>query len=512
MRDLENRGSSPEEGRAAGCGGPQAPAHAASEWDLAADVVVLGYGGAGAAAAIAAHDAGGEVLVLESSPRGGGNTLVSFGGIFYPEQVEPALFYLTALFRASGAELDPGLLRVFVEEAARIPEWLKDISPGVAIQNYGAASFPAVAGGEAVRRYVVKGKSRGATAFAQNLWQILSRAVQGERSITVLTETPARRLLTDRAGAVIGVLAQREGRELSIRARRGVVLSTGGYEFDPVLLQNSVKGNPIYALGHPGNRGDGVRMAQKAGAQLWHMNGVSCGLGVKTAEHEAALLIAVGGSGQILVDGDGKRFVNEGAMERHAGLLAVDYYDSAALCYPRIPCYLIFDEKTRRRGPVSPTAGLGDAGVRHVWSKDNLAEIEKGWIRKAESPGALARLLGMDETALEETVRGWNEGVRQGIDPLWGRRISGERQNETLDEGPFYALELYPCLLNTQGGPRRNEKGEILDPFGTPIPGLYGAGELGSLWGPIYQGGGNIAEGLVFGRIAGRNAAQARQR
>jgi succinate dehydrogenase/fumarate reductase flavoprotein subunit len=477
------------------------------KWDNVVDVVVIGYGGAGAAAAIAAHDAGAGVLVLESTGQGGGNTLVSFGGFICPEDHGKALDYITRLYEYSHSERDDKLIRTFVEESAKNIEWLKSLKPGMEVLTYGGASYPNVAGAEAVKRYVVKGANRGATAFAQNLWQLLSHAVEQERKIPVLTQTPAKRLVTGSTGEVVGVIARSRDREISIQARRGVILTTGGYEFDQRTLLNSVKGNPIHALGHPGNRGDGVRMAQKAGAGLWHMNGVSCAFGIKVPEFESALLIAVGAAGQILVDRAGKRFVNEGAIERHAGLLAVDIFDSHSLAYPRIPCYLIFDEATRKRGPISRTAGLGSAGIQHAWSRDNSVEIRNGWIIRDETLAGLARKLGMDAKALQHTVDLWNTGVRTGRDPHYGRQHPTDLLTATIETGPFHALELYPCLLNTQGGPKRNEKAEVTDPFGTPIPGLYSAGELGSMWGLIYQGGGNIAESLVFGRIAGANAA-----
>nr|WP_246561232.1 FAD-binding protein [Geobacter grbiciae] len=111
---------------------------------------------------------------------------------------------------------------------------------------------------------------------------------------------------------------------------------------------------------------------------------------------------------------------------------------------------------------------------------------------------------------MRDTIKQWNASVRAGKDTLFGREIKENSDLAMIHTAPFYAMEIYPSLANTQGGPRRNERAQIVDPFGDPIPGLYGAGELGSLWGLIYQGGGNIAECLAFGRIAGVNAAAGR--
>jgi succinate dehydrogenase/fumarate reductase flavoprotein subunit len=478
------------------------------EWDKTTDVVVVGYGGAGATAAIAAHDAGAEVLVLESTDQGGGNTLVSFGGFLCPDHAGKAHAYLSSLYDFSRSERDDRLIQVFVEESMRTTDWLKGLGNGIEVQKYGSPSYPEIAGADAIRKYVVKGTNKGGTAFARNLWQLLSSSVQEKRTIPVLTRTPVERLVTDNDGEVIGVIARSEEKEVAIRACRGVILTTGGYEFDPVALQNHVKGYPIHSLGHPGNRGDGLRMAQKVGAKLWHMNGVSCAFGIKVPEFASALPMAIGNAGQIFVDKAGKRFVDEGAIEGHAGLLAVDFFDSHSLSYPRIPFFLIFDESTRQKGPVSRIGGVGSAGVQYEWSRDNLAEVDKGWIRKGETVAGLARKLDLDETSLGETIARWNADVRGGVDTLFHRGIPENRSSALVENGPFYAVEIHPSLANTQGGPRRNEKAEVLDAFDVPIPRLYSAGELGSMWGLIYQGGGNIAECMAFGRIAGANAAR----
>ena len=126
----------------------------------------------------------------------------------------------------------------------------------------------------------------------------------------------------------------------------------------------------------------------------------------------------------------------------------------------------------------------------------------------------------MDPATLEETVGRWNVDVKEGRDSQFNRPIRSAPEERPaykdfvssvlsapIDTPPYYGLELYPCLLNTQGGPRRNARAQVLDPYDQPIPRLYSAGELGSMWGMIYQGAGNIAECMVFGRIAGMNAA-----
>jgi len=490
------------------------------KWWKSADVVIAGYGAAGAAAAIAARDAGAEVIILEKMNEGGGNTIVSMGGVLCPTEANAAINYISALYDFANSEKDEDVIRVFAQEATRNVAWIKSLKEGTEVQVYGHASYSQVPGAESMNKYLVKGKNKGPTAFARNLWEVLIYAVEKRRRIPVLRETAAKELVTNGKGEVIGIMAQAEGQKVAIRANSGVVLCTGGYEYDRSTLQNHVKGFPIYAAGNPGNRGDGIRMAQKAGAGLWHMNGVSAGLGLKVPEFEACFPMVIDAPGHILVDREGRRFMNERGMEAHSGLLAVDHYDTQSLKYPRIPCYAIFDDTARMRGPISRIAELGSAGRQYTWSKDNSAEIQKGWIIRGGTLAELAKSLSMAPAVLEETVGQWNRDVKNNRDPLHNRPILSPQKERpeykdfvqhvlsaAIDQPPFYAIELYPCLLNTQGGPRRNEAAQVLDPFGRPIPRLYSAGELGSMWGMIYQGAGNISECLVFGRIAGKNAA-----
>jgi succinate dehydrogenase/fumarate reductase flavoprotein subunit len=261
-------------------------------------------------------------------------------------------------------------------------------------------------------------------------------------------------------------------------------------------------------------------MAQKVGAALWHMNGVSCGLGLKVPDFEAGFLMMIGAPGHILVDRNARRFVNEIGIEPHAGLLSVDHYDTQALKFPRIPCYAIFDESARLAGPISRVTGMGAAGQKHKWSRDNSVEIEKGWISHGGTLVELAEKLKIDAATLEDTVSRWNEAVKSNQDTQFNRPMRSPGNDRPaykdfvsyvlsapIETPPFYGFKLYPCLVNTQGGPRRNARAQVLDAFGQPIRRLYSAGEMGSMWGIIYQGGGNIAECMVFGRIAGKNAA-----
>ncbi|MEC7398167.1 MAG: FAD-binding protein, partial [Pseudomonadota bacterium] len=171
------------------------------------------------------------------------------------------------------------------------------------------------------------------------------------------------------------------------------------------------------------------------------------------------------------------------------------------------PMHLIFDQSHMSAGPIydsHPSHGWTQIVVQYDWSEDNNAELEKGWITKGDTIPDLAIKIGLDPSALDATVARWNADAASGEDTEFGRTLM---LKPLSTKGPYYAVELSPSMLNTQGGPRRNEKAEIVKPDGTPIPRLYSAGELGSIYSYLYQGTGNIGECLAFGRIAGREAA-----
>jgi hypothetical protein len=167
--------------------------------------------------------------------------------------------------------------------------------------------------------------------------------------------------------------------------------------------------------------------------------------------------------------------------------------------------HMVFDHALYTAGPLydrKPVSGWGRIMERYAWSADNSAELARGWIRRADTVAALAACIGLNGTALEVSIRRWNLMCESGADTDFGRR----RMLIPIGRPPFYAIELSPSMLNTQGGPRRNARGQIVRPDDTPIPRLYSAGELGSIYSYLYQGTGNIGECLAFGRISARNA------
>src|SRR3546814_415738 len=171
--------------------------------------------------------------------------------------------------------------------------------------------------------------------------------------------------------------------------------------------------------------------------------------------------------------------------------------------YPAIPCWFVADEEGRQRFPWGQPL-YNDRGADMAWSKDNLAEIEKGIVGRAETLADLAAGVGVDAAVLGATLDRWNRFCAEERDGDFLRPGSSMMPIATP---PFYYATVWPLVSNTQGGPVHDERQRVLDPFGDPIPRLYSAGELGSVFGHLYMAGGNLAECFAGGRVAGREAA-----
>jgi succinate dehydrogenase/fumarate reductase flavoprotein subunit len=354
------------------------------------------------------------------------------------------------------------------------------------------------------------------------------------RKVPVLFSTPVRKLVTDEKGAVIGVIASRGKKQMAIRARKAVILACGGFEQSEEMRKQYFQGAGFVSMCHPSNTGDGIRMAQKVGAALWHMWHIHGSYGFSFPELGPIAIRHGQGYGPygrygrekkmvwIVVDKLGRRYMNEyppmpadlahRPMELFNGnLLLRPHYREGATGYPAIPSWLIFDEKGRKARPLGTNRLTWNT---YRWSKDNSKEIEKGWVIKATTLKKLAATIRKDPDndglmsadRLEKTVARWNEIVAaEKIDPDLLR--GPKSMFGPIASPPFYAVKVWPLISNTQGGPVHNVKQQVLDPFGKPIPRLYAVGELGSMFGHIYETMGNIAECITSGRLAGRYAA-----
>lgn len=489
-----------------------------SKWDREVDVVVVGYGGAGAAAAIGAHNKGAKVLVLEKMTHGGGNTAVSGGGFIIPEDAQKAQEYLTKIYAFADNDCDEALVQAFCKGAADLKNYFASLSSDIRLRVYGHANYPQLPNADTITKFGVRGRRGG----GHNLFDALDRQVREVRQIEVMFNTPGLQLVR-RGNEVVGIVAQHGGKEIRIKAKKGVILTTGGFEYDAEMLQNFAMGTQIHGTGNPGNTGDGLRMSMTMGAKLWHMTSYSCPLGIKIPGHEALAPFAAFGPSYICVNQDGKRFVNEIGVDFHAWLYSVNTLDVIRHRFPNIPCYAVFDDGVKNAGPLAyTTLGYVAEEENYKWSKDSEAEIKSGVVKRAQTLEELASIIKVPAEALKATIARWNSTIVSGDDPDFGRRrqrdvnakSTGLATGSTAllsaplsENGPYYAVELYPALLNTQGGPKRLPNAQLIDAEDNPIPRLFAAGELGSIWGSFYQGSSNIAECLVFGNIAGETAA-----
>jgi succinate dehydrogenase/fumarate reductase flavoprotein subunit len=454
------------------------------------------------AAAITAADAGAKVVVLEKMKKEfeGGNSKVSGNMWWTPTDAAGGAKYIESL---SNGLTDKESIQALAEEMMQLNGWLNKLG----ISNTPLGAFqpeqPELAGGESVRTWCNKESANG------TLWTPLREQV-AKRKVEVIYEAPAKALIQLPNKEIAGIRAEINGKPYYIKAKKGVVLCCGGFEFDFEMQKQFLPGWPIYGQGTPGNTGDGVRMTQEVGASLWHMNNALAGLGGIVVPEFAPVVIPInffGAQMYIYVDQNGKRFMSENRPSRHGfGVKEyVLYFDGVTGNFPRLPCFTIFDEAMRLKGPLAIKRKFGWFAWHsgYEWSKDNSKEVEKGWIVKGNTVEELATKLGMKPEELAGTVTKYNEECKQHEDRDFGR----PKQNlVALDKPPFYAVKLYPIMYNTQGGPKRNSKCEVLDTNQKPIPRLYTAGELGSFWGWMYNGGGNNAECLCTGQVAVRNA------
>ena len=477
------------------------------KWDREADVVVVGFGGAGAATAITAHDLGATVLMLEKAPEGeeGGNTRVAAQGYLNVSDVAKAITYLDAM--CGPYTVPREMVRVWAEEMSRNNDWIASIGGDPQEHQFPPAGieFPELPGSDCVHKF-----HHGDILGYSNTWKLFERAVKA-RSIDILYEAPGRELIQHGVTKeILGIRAEQHGKPVYVKARKAVVLTCGGFENNQEMIRNYLPGIPYcYTSGTPYNEGDGISMGLSAGADLWHMNnyaGPTMALKVPEYRTTFSMMPLHFGheqqGGMIVVGPDANRFCNEKLRTLHGKIKKNGRWGPAP-----VPCpmYMVFDHALFTCGPLydkKPVMGWGRIIDHYDWSDDNTAELERGWIKQAGTVAALARTIGLDSVALEQSVKRWNGNCDSGKDPDFGR----SKMLVPFGEAPFYAIELSPSMLNTQGGPRRNQQGQIVRPDNTPIPRLYSSGELGSIYSYLYQGTGNIGECLAFGRISARNA------
>ena len=504
-----------------------------SSFDHSFDVVVVGYGFAGGAAAIAAADAGASVLLVEKMPQPGGISITAGGGIRATDDADAAFAYLQA---TNDGRTDDASLRMIADGMAATPAMLRALGTindaEIVVRDFpGNYPYPgsdslkmidvlSIPGFDAAVDYPhAKGLKGG-----PNVFKVVEDNIKARKAITVWLDSPAKRLLRGPNGDVTGLTVEHEGIIVRIEAKGGVVLAAGGFENAPDIQQQFWQLKPVLSAAAPGNTGDGLRMAMSAGADLWHMWHFHGSYGFRHPD-PALPNVAIrmkrmpdwrpAGSTDpgdkarvapmcwIVVDRDGQRYMNEyPPYVQDTGHRMMDAYDPAAQRFPRVPSWIVFDDDGRQMYPIGQPV-FSDPSTIYEWSLDNTKEVANGMLLKGETLGELAAQMGMSGNALTQTMADWNAVVAAGEDPM-GRPKAAL---VPVAKPPFYAGQIWPVISNTQGGPRHDPRQQVLNPFDEPVAGLYVAGELGSIWGSLYLVGGNLAECFITGDIAGREAA-----
>lgn len=480
------------------------------EFDETVDVAVLGFGNAGAVAAVTAHDAGAHVLVVEKQPEDTHrpNSRYAAGFFLVPNDIDRACRYLAALYAVNGEDVSPELIRTWAEQTAANPAWLSDHGGKYTVMDL-HGEHDTLPDHDSVTVY----KAQPTGTYAGCPLHGFLRSLVFDRDVEVRYDTAATTLLTGPDGDVVGVRT----RHGDIGVRRGVVLATGGFEGDESLKRQFLPVTPAHFYGSQDNTGDGIHMAQDIGAELWHMNTwpghfVACFPG---NGYTGGTGIDLWGSGRfgpgaenpgaVFVDGTGRRFLAEPGRQ-HAANLELTALDARGLTRPRVPTWWIFDDTRFRKAPLVPTYSGPTGPVRdYAWSADNVTELERGWIRCGPTIRELGGVCDLDPDVLCATVERYNEQCARGQDDDFGRDPA---TLTPLTGARFYAVPLWPGGSHTVGGPRRDEHARVVAAREGVVANLYSAGELGSVHGLLYPAGGaSLAECMAFGRIAGAAVA-----
>ena len=437
------------------------------------DMIIVGAGGAGMAAAIEAKDAGKNPVIFEKMPVAGGNTLKSSSGMnasetkFQKEQgIEDSndKFFEETLEGGHGTN-NQELLRFYVDNSADAIDWLD--SMGITLNNLtitGGMSEKRThrpEDGSAVGGYLVDGLVKN--VFEKDIPLFVNS------DVTEITQTD---------GKVDGVKVTIEGEEKTIKSQ-AVVVTTGGYGANFEMLEEQ---NPelkdYVTTNSEGTTGDGIKMIEALGGQTVDMDQIQIH---PTVQQDNGVLIGevVRGEGAIMVSQEGKRFVNE-----------MDTRDNVSAAENKLKeksSYLIFDDGVKERAAA-------------------IAFYEKqGFVVQSDSIEGLAKELDMDASNLEETLTTWNKAVADKKDAEFGRETA---MDHALDSGNYYAIKIAPGIHYTMGGVIINTKTEVLDKDGKAITGLFAAGEVaGGLHGENRIGGNSVGDIIVFGRQAGKESA-----
>lgn len=448
-----------------------------TEETLTCDVVIVGAGGAGLTAAAQAAENGSSVIVVEKMPIIGGNSLKATGGMNAAGTSYQAALGITDSgvqefiedTMNGGHQInDKALVTTMAEDSASAIDWLTSIG----------ALLPKVeATGGTVHKYLHEPEDGSAVGS----YLVEKLDAQAEKlGVQILMETEATEILMQ-DGAAAGILARSADTDYTIQAG-AVILATGGFgaNFEMMSQYNPALANAV-TTNHAGATGDGITMAVAVGADTVDMEQIQLH---PTVYQESGLLVSesVRSMGGILVNSSGKRFCNDIATR--------DAVSNAELEQEGSYAYIIFDQRI----------------------VDDLASCQKyiknGITVQADTYEGLAEAMGLTGEAVTNfvnTMDTWNASVAAGVDEEFGRNNG---MDGDLSTAPYYAIKIAPGIHHTMGGVKINTDAQVLNTEGEAITGLYAAGETtGGVHGGNRIGGNAVCDFVVFGRIAGENAA-----
>lgn len=443
------------------------------------DVVVIGGGGAGFAAAVSAKEAGADVILIEKLASVGGNTLISGGEYAAPanelqekEGIEDSKEQFAKDVEEAGG--DPELIKVLADHATEDAYWLRD---DIGVEWLDSLMF---FGGHSVKRSLIPAAHTGNELIKNYLNK------SEELGIEVQTEADVKEILAE-DGKIAGVRVETADGEMIVKAK-SVVIASGGfgandemtYEFDNEIDEH------VLSTNSPGATGDGILMAEELGADTVDMEKIQL---YPICDVETGKLLYCGDTrlvgGALLVNKEGNRFVEELGTRREISMAIKDQTDYVG--------YLLWDETSNE------TTGTMASNPQEAESL-----FERGLMVKADTLEELAEHFDIDKDALLETVATFNENSAKEEDPEFNLRMLGWQ----VKDAPFYMMKAAPAVHHTMGGLKINTEAQVLNKDGEWIDGLYAAGEVtGGIHGSNRLGSVAMTDITVFGRIAGENAA-----
>lgn len=544
-----------------------------ARWDLEVDVVCVGSGLGALTAAIAAHDAGASVAVLEKAPKLGGVCAYSGGEVFVccnhkmavagaPDSPEAGRAYLGYL---AGGYADPELAAILFDQGPKVARYVEEHA-GVkwkCIRDFPDYHYPHAPGTAKTGRYLevelFDGKQLGpwqkktyltphmppgithdelfawgglatitrwdfalmgkrvakdVRGMGPGMMGYFIKAVVIDRAIPAHVETPVRALVVDR-GRVVGVRAERGGADFYVRAGKGVVLATGGYDWNEKLARQHEQLPEWHSMCQPSVEGDNIVLGGEVGAALArvpsHNLGMFFGYRIPGEEHDGRPLYRASWEGgyphAIWVNRAGQRFCDESFYREY--LPKVRAWDGLRQDHPNYPPFLIFDQSYRDKY----------AFATYMPGMEAPEEV----LARAATPRELAVKLGIDPDGLEATITRFNRFAVEGQDPDFGRGsypwaavMTGDKSRPNpnvgpLDRGPYYGVRLVPVGVGVNSvGLETDGHARVRHVRGDAIPGLYACGNAAAALdtGAGYQSGLSNLRGMTWGFLAGQHAAR----